>query len=327
MKRRDFIGLLGGAVAAWPLAARGQRAEKIYRIGVLETTPLALNAPNFDALRSGLRDLGYVEGQNLTIEYRSADGRAERFPELAEELIRLNVDLIVTRGTPAAIAAKKATATIPIVSAATGEPVTVGLAASLAHPGGNFTGLTSISSEIEEKQIELVRELVPGVVRVAFLYNMANPIYPVTLREMETLLRPLGIKPQLLDVRRAGDFGPAFDTARSQPADVVLVGMDGLIQANRQAIIDLAREHRVPAVYPSREFVEAGGLIAYAVNYADLYRRAASYVDKILKGASPADLPIERPIKFEMTVNLKAAKAIGLTVPESFLLRADEVIE
>jgi putative ABC transport system substrate-binding protein len=327
MKRREFIGLLGGAAVAWPLAARGQRAEKIYRIGVLETTPLALNAPNFDALRSGLRDLGYVEGQNLIILYRSADGRAEKFLELAEELVGLNVDLIVTRGTPAAIATKKATATIPIVSAATGEPITAGLAASLAHPGGNFTGLTSISSEIEEKQIELVRELVPGVVRVAFLYNMANPIYPVTWRQMETLLRPLGIDPRLFDVRTAGDLGPAFDTAHSQPVGVVLVGMDGLIQANRQAIIELAREHRVPAVYPSREFVEAGGLIAYGVSYADLYRRAASYIDKILKGASPADLPIERPTKFEMTVNLKAAKAIGLTVPESFLLRADEVIE
>jgi putative ABC transport system substrate-binding protein len=327
MQRREFITLVGGAAAAWPLAARGQQAGKIYHIGVLETTPLALNAPNFDALRSGLRDLGYVEGQNLIIVYRSADGRAEKFPELAEELVSLHVDLIVTRGTPAAIAAKKATATIPIVSAATGEPVTAGLAASLAHPGGNFTGLTSISSEIEEKQIELIRELVPGVVRVAFLYNMENPTYPTTLRQMETLLRPLGIKPQLLDVRRASDFGPAFDTARSQPAGVVLVGMDGLIQANRQAIIELARDHRVPAVYPSREFVEAGGLIAYAVNYADLYRRTASYVDKILKGASPADLPIERPTKFEMTVNLKAAQAIGLTVPESFLLRADGVIE
>ena len=327
MKRREFIGLIGGVAVAWPVAARAQRAGKIYHIGVLETTPLALNAPNFDALRSGLRDLGYVEGQNLIILYRSADGRAEKFPELAEELVGLNVDLIVTRGTPAAIAAKKATATIPIVSAATGEPVTAGVAASLAHPGGNFTGLTSISSEIEAKQIELVRELVPGIVRVAFLYNMANPIYPITWRQMETLLRPLGIEPQLLDVRRANDLGPAFDTARSQPAGVVLVGMDGLIQANRQAIIELALEHRVPAVYPSREFVEAGGLIAYGVSYADLYRRAASYIDKILKGASPADLPIERPTKFEMTVNLKAAKAIGLTVPESFLLRADEVIE
>jgi putative ABC transport system substrate-binding protein len=327
VKRREFIKLTAGLAASRPLAAQGQRAEKVYKIGVLETTPLAWNAPNFDALRSGLRDLGYVEGRNLIIVYRSADGRAERFPGLADELVHLNVDLIVTRGTPAAIAAKKASSIVPIVSAATGEPVTVGLAASLAHPGGNFTGLTSISSEIEAKQIELVRELVPGAVRVAFLYNMENPVYPTTLREMEALLRPLGIKSQLLDVRRPVDLGPAFDTARSQSADIVLVGMDGLTQANRQAIVELAREHRLPAVYPSKEFVEAGGLIAYAVNYTDLYRRAASYVDKILKGASPADLPIERPAKFEMTVNLKAAKAIGLTVPESFLLRADEVIE
>jgi ABC-type uncharacterized transport system substrate-binding protein len=326
MRRREFVTLLGAA-AVWSMAARAQQPKKVYRIGILETTSLPLNAATFAALRDGLRSLGYAEGQNLIIEYRSADGHAERFPELAQELARLNVDLIVTRGTPAAVAATRASTKIPVVSAATGDPVGSGLAASLARPGGNFTGLSSISSEIESKQLELVAELVPRIGRIAVLYNMGNPLYPPTWREVESLVRPRGIRPQLLDVRKPADLGPAFDAARVQGADALLVGMDGLTQANRETIVELAREHRLPTIYPGREFVEAGGLIAYGVSYPDLYRRAATYIDKILKGASPADLPIEQPTKFEMSVNLKAAKAIGLRIPESFLVRADEVIE
>lgn len=208
---------------------------------------------------TALRSRGYVEGENLVIEYRSADGRADKFPELARELVRLDVDLIVTRGTPAAMAAKRASAKIPIVSAATGQPLDVGLVTSLAHPGGNFTGLSSISNDIESKQIELIRELVPGINRIAFLYNMGNPIYPLSWQEIEGLVPPRGIQPQLLDVRNVGDLRPAFNAARASGAGALLVGMDGFTQANRQTIVELASEHRLPTVYPAREFIEAGG--------------------------------------------------------------------
>ena len=324
MKRREFITLIGGTAAAWPLAARAQSA---YRIGVLETTSAALNAANFDALRQGLRQHGYIEGQNLVIEYRSADGRAERFPDLAAELVRLNVDLIVTRGTPAIFAAKNATKTIPVVMAASGDPLGAGVVAGLARPGGNVTGLSAFVTELQAKRLELLREMVPRINRIAALLNMSSPAEPPQWEETKVAARTLAIEPQLLDVRKPEDLGRAFETAIRQRADALVVGMNVLTQANRRPIADLATKHRLPAIYASREFVDAGGLVVLGVSYPDLYRRAATYVDKILKGAKPADLPIEQPTKFELIINLKTAKALGLEIPPTVLARADEVIE
>jgi putative ABC transport system substrate-binding protein len=294
---------------------------------MLETIYTELNAANLNAFRQGLRDLGYVEGQNLIIEYRSADGRSERFADYAAELVGLNVDLIATRGTPASLAAKRATRAIPVVMANAGEPVETGLVTSLARPGGNVTGLSSLTVHIEAKRLGLLRELVPGISRIAALYNMSSPANPPQWKEIETAARSLGVEPQLLNVRKPEDFGPAFDSATRQRVDGVIVGQEGLLQANRYLIAALAAKHRLPAIYRSMEFIEAGGLMAYGPNYPDLYRRAATYVDKIFKGAKPGDLPVEQPTKFEMIINLRTAKVLGIMIPQSLLLRADEVIE
>jgi putative ABC transport system substrate-binding protein len=294
---------------------------------MLETIYTELNAANLNAFRQGLRDLGYVEGQNLIIEYRSADGRSERFADYAAELVGLNVDLIATRGTPASLAAKRATRAIPVVMANVGEPVETGLVTSLARPGGNVTGLSSLTVHIEAKRLGLLRELMPGISRIAALYNMSSPANPPQWKEIETAARSLGVEPQLLNVRKPEDFGPAFDSATRQRVDGVIVGQEGLLQANRYLIAALAAKHRLPAIYRSMEFIEAGGLMAYGPNYPDLYRRAATYVDKIFKGAKPGDLPVEQPTKFEMIINLRTAKVLGIMIPQSLLLRADEVIE
>src|SRR6266705_1453463 len=324
MKRREFIGLVGGAVA-WPIGAGAKQVGKIYRIGILEPIPAARNAANLDALRKGLRELGYVEGRNLVIEYRSADGRAERFPDLASELVRLKVDLIVTRGTPAAIAAKNATETIPVVMATMGGPGAI--VATFAHPGGNITGVTTFSTELTAKRIEIIKELVPSLSRVALLHNMGNPAVPPEWEETKTAARSLGLQAELFDVRSQGDLGRAFELAVRQHVDALVIGADGLTQLHKQTIVDLVARNRLPAAYPAREFVEAGGLIAYAVNYPDLYYRFASFVDKIFKGAKPGELPVEQPTKFELVINLRTAKALGLTIPQSLLLRADEVLQ
>ena len=310
-----------------PLAVEAQEPGKIYRIGMLETTSMALNAANLDAFRQGLRELGYVEGRNFMIEYRSADGRRERFPELATELVRLKVDVILTRGTPAVMAAKNATGTIPVVMAASGDPLLSGVVAGLARPGGNVTGLSAIVVEVTGKRLQLLREVVPGVSRIAVLFDMGNPNNALQWKETEIAAPSLGVQPQLLDVRKPGDFGGAFDAAIRQRAGAMVVGIDALTQANHRSIIDLAAKHRLPAIYASREFVDAGGLVAYGVSYPHLYHRAASFVDKILKGAKPADLPVEQPTKFELVVNLKTAKALGLTIPPTVLLQADHMIE
>ena len=325
MKRREFIMLLAGAAVGSPLKTRAQQAGTIYRIGILETLPVARNAANFDALRKGLRDLGYVEGRNLVIEYRSADGRAEQFPELASELMRLQVDLIVTRGTPAAKAAKNATETIPVVMATMGDPRA--LVASFAHPGGNITGVTTFSTELSAKRVEILKELVPSLSRVALLHNMGNPAVPPEWEETKTAARSLGIQAELLDVRSEGDLGRLFEQAVRQHVDGLIIGADGLTQMHQQTIVELVARNRLPAVYPAREFVVAGGLIAYAVNYPDLYFRFASFIDKIFKGAKPGDLPVEQPTKFELAINLKTVKALGITIPPSVLVRVDEVIE
>ncbi len=310
-----------------PLAAEGQQAGKIYRIGMLETTSMALNAANLDAFRQGLRELGYVEGRNFMIEYRSADGRRERFPELATELARLKVDVILTRGTPAVMAAKNATGTIPVVMAASGDPLLSGVVAGLARPGGNVTGLSAIVVEVTGKRLQLLREVVPGVSRIASLLDMGNPNNALQWKETEIAAPSLGVQPQLLDVRKPVDFGGAFDAAIRQRAGAMVVGIDALTQANHRSIIDLAAKHRLPAIYAAREFVDAGGLVAYGVSYPHLYHRAASFVDKILKGAKPADLPVEQPTKFELVINMKTAKALGLTIPQTVILQADQVIE
>jgi putative tryptophan/tyrosine transport system substrate-binding protein len=324
MDRRTFIGGIAGGLLAAPLAAPAQQVGKVYRIGILETIPASQNAAKLDALRKGLRDLGYVEGRNLIIEYRSADGRAERFPDLASELVRLKVDLIVTRGTPAAKAVKGATGTIPVVMAAMGEPLAV--VATLAHPGGNITGLTTFSIELTGKRVEVIKELVPSLSRVALLQNMGNPVAPPEWEETKTAARSLGLQAELLDVRSQGDLSRAFELAVRQHVEALVIGIDGLTQMYQQSIVDSVARNRLPAVYPDRAFVDGGGLIAYAVNYPDLYLRAAGLIGKIFKGAKPADMPIEQPTKFDLVINLKTTKSLGLTIPQSLRVQA-ELIE
>jgi putative tryptophan/tyrosine transport system substrate-binding protein len=325
MRRRDLIVFLGSATAMLtPLPLSAQSSSKVWRVGVLETVSMTLNKPNFDAFRQSLNDLGYIEGRNLVIEYRSAEGRGERFAELTADLLSLNVDVIVTRGTPAVLAAKKATTTVPVVMAAMGDPLIV--ISSLAHPAGNITGLSSYANDLEAKRAEIIKELVPDAVRIAGLYNMGNPVIPAQWDQLQTAARKLGIKPQLFDIRKPEDIAPAFDAASRQHADVLMVGLDALTQQHRTPIAKLAADHRLPAIYVGREFIDAGGLIAYGPSYPDLYRRAAIYVDKILRGTSPSDLPVEQPTKFELVINLKTAKQIGLTIPPNVLARADRVI-
>jgi putative ABC transport system substrate-binding protein len=328
MDRRRFAVLVLAALASPSVVlTQAQPAGKVYRIGVLERISPVLNAANFDAFRNGLRDLGYLEGSNLFIDYRSADGRSERFSALAAELVASKVDVIVTRGTPAVIAAKNATATIPIVMAASGDPIGPGVVASLARPGGNITGLTAITVDVAGKRLELLRQLAPGASRIGAMLNMSNPAIVPEWKELEVAARRLDIQLQLFDVRTPEDLARAFDAASRQQIGALVVGIDDLTQMHRRLIVDLAAKHRLPAIYASREFVEAGGLITYGVNYPHLYRRAASYVDKIFKGAKPADLPIEQPTQFDLVINLKSAAAIGVSIPPSVLLRADQVIE
>jgi putative tryptophan/tyrosine transport system substrate-binding protein len=310
-----------------PLAAGAQPAARVYRIGMLETRSAVLNAANIDAFRQGMRELGYTQGQNLEVVYRSSDGRDERFPELASELIRLKVDLILTRGTPATLAAKTATRTIPVVMASVGDPVGTGLVASLGRPGGNVTGLSNFNIEIYAKRVELLRELVPRLTRIAGLFNMGNPVLPLQWKEVQRAARSVGIQAQLLDVRRRDDLPRAFEAAATERADALIVALDGLTQANLRLIAELAAKHRLPSLYGVREYADYGGLITYGASDLHLYHRAATYVDKILKGAKPAELAIEQPIKFELVINLKTAKALGLTISPSLLLRADQVIE
>jgi putative ABC transport system substrate-binding protein len=325
LKRRTFIGVVAGGLVAVLTIARAQQVGKTYRIGMLEAVPAAENGANLEALRRGLRELNYIEGRNLIIEYRSADGRAERFPELAAELVRLEVDLILTRGTPAARAAKNATAAIPVVMATMGDPRVV--VAGFARPGGNVTGVTTFSTELTAKRIELLKELIPGLARVALIHNMGNPAVPPEWEETKTAARSLGLQADLLDVRNEEELRRAFDLAVRRRIDALVIGADALTQVHKLAIVDLAARNRLPAVYPAREFVDAGGLIAYAVNYPDLYYRLARYVDKILKGANPGEIPVEQPTKFELVINFKTARRLGLTIPQSLLLRADEVLQ
>ena len=325
MKRRDFIAGLGGAAAAWAYATHAQQVGKIYRIGVLTPVPAAQNVANLDALRKGLLELGYVEGRNLVIEYRSADGRAERFPELASELVRLGVDLLVAWGTPATMAAKNANGTTPVVMAAMGGPGAI--VASFARPGGNITGVTTFSTELSGKRVEILKELVPSLSRVGLLHNMGNPAVPPEWEETKKAARGLGLQAELLDVRNQDDVSRAFEWAVRHQVDALVIGADGLTQAHQQMIVELAARDRLPAIYPAREFVEAGGLIGYGVSYPDLYFRFASFADKIFKGAKPGEIPVEQPTKFDLVLNQKTAKTLGLTIPPTLLVRANDVIE
>jgi len=325
ISRRGFLSGLVGVGFGAPLAVAAQQPGPLYRIGMIERTPIGINAANVQAFRQGLRELGYVEGEHFVLEHRSADGQDQRFPGLAGELARLKVDLILTRGTPAALAAKNATGAIPVVIIGVGDPVGQGLVSSRAHPGANITGLSAALTEIYPKRVQLLRELVPRAARIVGLFNMSNPALPPQWKEIERAARSLDIEPILLDVRRVEDLEPAFRTATRKRADALIVGLDTLTQAHQGVIVDLAARHRLPAIYASTEF--ARGLVAYGVNYPEMYRRAAGLAHKIFKGARPADLPVEEPTAFEFVINLKTARALGLRVPPSLLLRADHVIE
>jgi putative ABC transport system substrate-binding protein len=292
---------------------------------MLETISAAANSFNYGAFRRGLSDLGYFEGQNLDIVYRSAEGHNDRFPTYARELVQLNVHLIVTRGTPAVFAAKAATSTIPIVMAAIGEPLIA--VSAIARPGGNVTGLSAFVTDLQSKRVELLKDMLPNLTRVGALMNMGNPVLPPQWSEIERAALSMGLQAQLLDVRSSNDLKAAFDVAGAQKVEALVVAIDSLTQANRELIATLAINHRLPAIFASREFVDAGGLMTYGPSYLDLYHRAASYVDRVLKGTKPSDLPIEQPTKFELIINLKTAKALGLIMAPTLLARADEVIE
>jgi ABC-type uncharacterized transport system substrate-binding protein len=327
MRRREFILAVGGAAAAWPLAARAQQPDKIQRVGFLGNSTAALEANLVGPFRDGLRDLGYQEGQNIVIEYRWAEGKYERFPALIAELLAAKVDVIVTAGTPASLAVKKATSSVPLVMIAVGEPVATGLVASLARPGGNITGVTSISPEIEGKRLELLREVVPGVSHIAVLWNAGSPVQVIQERETRVAAQALGMKMLSLGVRTLEEIEDALATILRERPEALFVLADRLFLHHRKRIMDFAVKHRLPGVHAYRELVEVGGLMSYGPSYADMHRRAATYVDRILKGEKPADLPVERPVKFVLVLNLKAAKALGLEIPPTFILRAEEVIE
>jgi len=306
--------------------AAAQQAKKVPRIGFLVASNSSANSDRIEAFRQGLRELGYVEGKNIVIEYRAAEGKLDRLPGLAAELIDHNADVIVTAGPADTRAAKKATTTIPIVMTFDNDPVGNGFVASLARPGGNITGISTLAPELSGKQLELLKEIVPKLSRVAVFGNSTNPGNGLALREIERAAGALKVKLQILDVLNPRDIEAAFRTASKGRDEAVLVLGSPVINSQRTQLVDLAVKSRLPAIYYTAEVVEAGGLMAYGVNRNDLARRAATYVDKILKGAKPADLPVEQPIKFEFIVNLKAAKQIGLTIPPNVLGRADKVI-
>jgi putative ABC transport system substrate-binding protein len=318
--------LLSGAAAAWPLAARAQQAGKLPTIGFLGPNTRSAASEWVVALVQRLRELGWMEGRTITIEYRWAEGREERFPEIAAELVRLKVELIVTSGTPAVMASKKATSVIPIVFATAGDPVGSGLVASLARPGGNVTGLATLANELAGKRLELLREVVPGLRRLAIMGNVGNPFTVLELGDVQAAARTLGLEVVMLEIRRAQDLAPAFHALKSR-ADALYVCTDALANTNRIRINIAAVGERLPTMHGSRDYVEAGGLMSYGPNFPHLFRRAGDLVDKILRGAKPADLPVEQPTKFDLVVNLTTAKALGIDVPASLLATADEVIE
>jgi putative ABC transport system substrate-binding protein len=329
IRRRDFITLLGGAAAAWPRVAQTQQSGRGSRIGYLGTSSPSLERHLIDAFRQRLRELGHVEGENTTIEYRWAEGRDDRLPSLAVELVRLNPDVIVTSGTPGTLAVKQATHTIPIVFASSGNPVHSSLVASYARPGGNVTGFTILGPDLEGKRLELLGETVSGLSRVAVLWNPTNPgLTAGYYQQMRAAATVLGVTVQVVaEVHRPDDLKNAFSAIASARPEAMFVLADRLLLAHRMQIVQFAATNRLPGMYPYREYVDVGGLMSYAPSNIDLFRRTAIYVDRILKGTKPADLPVEEPTKFELIINLKTAKELGLEVPPTLLARADEVIE
>jgi ABC-type uncharacterized transport system substrate-binding protein len=324
--RRAFLGTLAGSLLAAPLAAEAQPAGKVPRIGFLFSGASG-PAREVDTFRQGLRDLGYIEGQNIAIEYRFAGGQVERLPELAAELVRLKLDVIVAPYTPPALAAKRATSTIPIVFAVVADAVGAGLIANFARPGRNITGLTSSSAELGGKRLELLKQVVPKASRVAVLYNPADRSNVLVLKQLQESAPTLALTLQPLEVREPREFEGAF-LAMTRERAHAMFGTPGVLTfEHTKVLVDLAAKRRIPAMWGHRQFVDAGGLMSYAVNVYDQIRQTAVYVDKILKGANPGDLPIEQPTKFELLINLKTAKALGLTIPPSLLQRADQVIE
>jgi len=324
MDRRAFLGTLG--LFAAPLAAEAQQAGKVYRIGFLWDTP-AVWPHALKAFHEGLRDLGWTEGKNIVVEYRWADGRFEQLPRLAEELVRLKVDVIVAPTSIYTGAARRATSTIPIVFASHADPINSGHVASLARPGGNATGLTIVMSETMVKSVELLKAALPGLRRVAVIWDPATPSHRPALNAVETAGHTLGLRLQSLAVREPREFDGAFLAMAQERAWAALVLSTPLFMNGARRLADLALTHKMPTMFGPREHVEVGGLLSYSPDRADLYRRAAAYVDRILKGANPADLPVQQATKFELVINLKTAKALGLTIPPSLLARADQVIE
>ena len=332
MRRRNFIQVIIGSTIIWPRAVDGQQVGNVPQIGYLVTGSLESSVVQrvADAFRQGLRERGYVEGQNIVIEYRGADGNIERFPGLAAELVSLKVAVIVVANTPAAHAAQQVTTTIPVVVPVMGDPVGDGLVASLARPGGNITGLTFLGPELVPKRMELLKEALPGISRVVVLWHPganSERATKVMFRETEAAARALALQLRFADVRSADEIDRAFSAITAETADALVVLPSPMFFVERRRIVELATKNRLPSIFGGREFAEEGGLISYGASINDLFRRSATFVDKILKGAKPADVPVEQPTKFELVINLRTANALGLTIPQSLLLRADEVIE
>jgi putative tryptophan/tyrosine transport system substrate-binding protein len=328
MRRRAFITLIGGAAAAWPLAAHAQALKHIPRLCFLTFDPGTLQSNRFDAFFQGLRDLGYANGQSIAIDYLSAEGDGERFPALAAECLRLKADVIAVSTTPAAQAAMAATSTIPIIMIALGDPVRTGLVNSLAQPGGNVTGLSLMVPEVAAKRLGLLKEAIPGISRVLVLTYLADPIAPLQVKALEEVAGSIGVTLQVHDIHTADDLPVPFDTAAKEHAEALLTTAESIFVAQRARVAELAARYKLPAMYCySTNVADVGGLMAYDVSYPDLIRRAASYVDRILKGAKASNLPVEQPIKFEFSINLKTAKTLGLTIPPGVLAIADKVIE
>src|SRR5215471_18812770 len=326
MRRREFISLIGGAATAWPFAARAQQPAKLFRIGYLGISSPSLEPHYVEAFRQKLRELGHVEGENIVIEYRWAEGQDSRLPKLASELVRLKLGVIVTTGTPGTLAAIQATKTIPIVMASSADPVASGLVSSLARPSGNVTGFTILGPELEGKRLELLKQAVPGLSRLAVLWNPSNPgivSYFETVRNAGRNLQ-ISLDP-VVEVRRTEELDNAFTVIASARPEALAVIADRFLLSHRKQIVEFAAEKRLPSMYPYREYVDAGGLMSYAPSNIELFRGAATYVDKIIKGAKPTDLPIQQPIAFELVINVKTTKALGLKLPPSMLVGAELV--
>jgi putative ABC transport system substrate-binding protein len=327
MRRREFITLAGGAAASgWPIVAKAQQPGKLPTVGLLVGTTLLVESPRVAAFVQRLRELSWIEGRTVAIEIRYADGRTERLVEIAAEFVRLKVDVILTQGTSSVFAARQAAAVIPIVFVAVADPVSTGLVASLARPGGNVTGLSNQLVDLVGKRVEMLREILPGLRTLAIMANVGNPASLLEMSEVSSIARTFGLEVVRLEIRRGEDIAPAFEALKERP-DALYVCVDPLLNTNRVRLNTLAQGARLPTMYGLREYVEAGGLVSYGPNIVNQYRRAADYVDKILRGAKPADLPVEQPTKFDLIINITTAKALGLEVPPTLLARADEVIE